>query len=416
MNTRPVMAVLLIAISCLSLMAQADESTAATPPPVVVVIESTGFDTANPAIHSAVLDELCIDALGGQASEQAYCPGHVVSAEGPGTAMPQLSSPTTFLWNGSEHGTAVASVVASTDSSAQLIVIRSLYGDLPAFQWVIANASKYNIAAVVESAGALITIPSYRTYLPCDQLTESIGAARTSLAPAFAQLHSIGIAVVLAAGNDANSQYIAWPACTTNAVSVGALDTAGGLAVYSNVSANLSILAPGTVTAANETIPGDFSTSSQSGTSFAAPYVAAVIAKIHASYPALSPDQELAAMRTTGALVDDTVIKSIPSLDQSALFSYLAAGTAIPSLASTFSAQLASAPASDAAEMKIGVLQTQLAAANVVVASLSKELAALNINQIVSMAVLHRQLTNERALIVRLKKQLRLHKITPVKS
>jgi len=339
---------------------------------VVVVIDSTGFDTANPAIHNVVVDEVCLDALGGQSWEQSYCPGHVAQGTGPGAATPQLTSTGAYVFSGSEHGTAVASEVASAAPGAKLIVIRSLYSTTIALKWVIAHASDYNIAAVEMSEGAFNELPSQRGYVPCDQQTETVGSVNIPVLPYVQQLATLNVPFVVSAGNDANAQYIDSPACVTGVVSVGALDTSTTVASYSDISPSLSLLAPGTLNVANEVPFGNYATASEQGTSFAAPYVAGVFAMVHASYPTMPFTTELAAMRTSGTLVNDTIVKSIPAVNVAALSTLLASGATIPSLASTMAAQEASVattpPGGDSA------LQSQLAADQAEIASLTAQL------------------------------------------
>jgi hypothetical protein len=339
---------------------------------VVVVIDSTGFDTANPAIHNVIADEVCLDAYGGQSWEQSYCPGHLAQDTGPGAATPQLTSTGAYVFSGSEHGTAVASEVASAAPGAKLIVIRSLYSTTIALNWVIAHASDYNIAAVEMSEGAFNELPSQRGYVPCDQQTETVGSVNTPVLPYVQQLAALNIPFVVSAGNDANAQYVDFPACVTGVVSVGALDTSTSVASYSDISPSLSLLAPGTLNVANEVPFGNYATASEQGTSFAAPYVAGVFAMVHASFPTMSFSTELAAMRTSGTLVNDTIVKSIPAVNVSALSTLLASGATIPSLASTMAAQETSvATTSSGADT---ALQSQLTADQAEIASLNAQL------------------------------------------
>lgn len=338
---------------------------------VVVVIDSTGFDTANPAIHNVIADEVCLDALGGQSWEQSYCPGRVAQDIGPGAATPQLTSTGAYVFSGSEHGTAVASEVASAAPGAKLIVIRSLYSTTTALKWVIAHASDYNIAAVDMSAGAFNELPSQRGYVPCDQQTETVGNVNIPMLPYVQQLATLNIPFVVAAGNDANAQYINFPACVTGVVSVGALDTSTSVASYSNISPSLSLLAPGTLNVANEVPFGNYATASEQGTSFAAPYVAGVFAMVHASYPTMPFATELAAMRTSGTLVNDTIVKLIPAVNVASLSTLLASGSTIPSLTSTMAAQEASVATPSSTD---SALQSQLAADQAEITSLSAQL------------------------------------------
>ena len=383
----------------------------ATTPMSVAVIDFTGFDATNPNFASNVLLEVCLDALGGQSWESSHCPGYAPSLEGPGSSLPQTGAGGTYLYAGSDHGTMVASVVAGTlgvSPNTPLILIRSLYGTDIALKWVAAHAAQYNIAAVVMSSGSFNTAPSMRGYVPCQQMTETVGAQQISLTPDIAQLASEGVAFVVASGNDSSTKYIDYPSCLNGVIAVGATQTPsqGGatqVADYSNVDANLALLAPGEPRVAYEPVLGqDTVSSSQVGTSFAAPYVAGLIAEIRTMYPTLTNDQVLAVLRQTGTLVNDVYVKDIPAANPTAALAFLASGATIPSLSSTFTAQLASVATTtppvvpttttttppvvpttttttppDASSARIAQLTRELRSDNVAISELRREIAAL---------------------------------------
>lgn len=345
--------------------------------PVVVVIDSTGFDTTNPALAGHVVAEVCLDALGGQSWEQAFCPGHASAVTGAGVAVPQTSGGS-YVFPSSEHGTAVASEVLNVDPSAQLIVIRSLYSFTNALSWVYQHRGSYNLAAVVYSMAGPLNDPSVRGWVPCDQATESVAGRQIVDKPFIDSLAQAGVPVVIAAGNDGNAEYLAFPACVSSAVSVGASD-GSTVASYSNVSTQISVLAPGTATVANETAPGQFVDGSLSGTSIAAPYVGGVFALARAAFPGTPYQVVLAAMRASGTLVNDQAVRGLPIVSPSATLALLAAGS-VPSLSSTFSTQVLVAPQSSPAAQPAQQLNAALArdaALQKRVTALLKQIAAL---------------------------------------
>ncbi len=368
----------------------------ATGAPVIVVIDSTGFDTSNPALAGHVVDEVCLDALGGQSWEQSFCPGHGTAVSGAGVAMPQVTNGA-FTFSGEFHGTAVASEVLNVDPTAQLIVIRALYSFTTALSWVAQHAANYDIAAVVYSMSGPLNDPSLRGWVPCDQSTETVGAQNITTKPFIDALAQLNVPVVIAAGNDGNAQYLSVPACISSAVSVAASD-GSSIASYSNVSTQVSIVAPGTATVATENEPGQFGTASQIGTSFAAPYVGAIFAIARAQYPTMPYTEVLAAMRASGARLNDQDVSGLPVASPAATMAMLAAGTT-PTLASTFTTQvsISGSPTSGsgAASQQLADALTHITALETQVTQLQAQVTALtaSVAQGVANATLARNLT-----------------------
>ena len=89
---------------------------------------------------------------------------------------------------------------------------------------------------------------------------------------AFDNLRSVGVAPVVATGNDGFHRGTNSPACVPGAVSVGATNSADTLTSFSNVSSSTSLLAPGAAVDAFNGSEDNF------GTSFAAPIVAGAMA------------------------------------------------------------------------------------------------------------------------------------------
>jgi subtilisin family serine protease len=218
------------------------------------------------------------------------------------------------------HGTNVAGIVAGVAPGAGIVSVDVSLGDdgvdvgsaTRAIDWVITHRDDYHIVAVNMSFGTNLYAGV------CDN-SEIAGIA---FSHAFARLRAAGIAPVVAAGNDASSGAVGMPACATGAIVVGATyDTdlpapftyfvaggplctditrnAGGIACFSNSSAQVSLYAPGAfITAAGYTMLG---------TSQAAPHVAGAIAVLRApnAAPADSVDDTLARLLASGSQVTD---------------------------------------------------------------------------------------------------------------
>ena len=153
---------------------------------------------------------------------------------------------------------------------------------------------------------------------------------------AFDSAKSVGIVVVVSAGNGGATNAIAAPACVASAVSVGAvypevhsrvswLNDSGGtqctdaptapdmIVCFSDSNSNLSLYAPGAFwQVANKGGAGDVF----HGTSASAPAVSGAVALLHQARPDLSPGGLVALLRETGKpLVDSRNGVTTPRID-----------------------------------------------------------------------------------------------------
>jgi subtilisin family serine protease len=227
------------------------------------------------------------------------------------------------------HGTNVSGIVHSVAPSAQIVALDVFTGSgayttdiMTAIDWCITNKAKYNIVSINMSLGGGIST----TTCPTDALAVSITKARAA-----------GILSAVASGNSGNLNAISSPACSPDAVSVGAVHAAnlGNLqwstcgdattmpdqvACFSCSSSFLTMLAPGVqITAAGITM---------SGTSQATPHVAGAIAVLRAAFPTETPTATVTRLTTYGAQVKDArngIVK--PRLD---LFASLNGAAAAP--------------------------------------------------------------------------------------
>lgn len=215
------------------------------------------------------------------------------------------------------HGSNVAAVVAGVAPDARIVALDVFSGGSASSSDVIAGINRaialktgapfYNIVAINMSLGAATKYSAYCTNLVSNPYRTPIINARDA-----------GILTIASSGNSAWTDGIAMPACTPEAVSVGAVYDAnvgsmswGGSAnctdsstaadkvtCFSNSAGILSMLAPGAlITAAGLTY---------GGTSQAAPHVAGAVAALQGAYPTESPTQILDRMLNHGQSVTDT--------------------------------------------------------------------------------------------------------------
>jgi hypothetical protein len=165
-------------------------------------------------------------------------------------------------------------------------------------------ASSFNIAAVNMSLGGPDEFQS-----PCD----FVDAGTTALKDLIENLRSLGIATVIAAGNDGFRNGLSSPACISKAISVGSTGDGSigmdGIAPrdlvsdFSNSAPFLDLLAPGKWILSS--VPGGLMDNFR-GTSMAAPHVAGAWAVLKAKSPSASVDQILSALTSTGVPITDS--------------------------------------------------------------------------------------------------------------
>ncbi len=195
----------------------------------------------------------------------------------------------------SGHGTAVAGVIAANPYTVNGITYQGVAPDAKlvalrvgtessisnnniekALQWVIDNRAEFNISVVNLSLGS----GNYT-----DPRTEP------QLSDEFAQLHSLGIFVVAASGNSndvsqgpISQDGVAYPAADPNVFAVGAVDSNDVITSWTQRGDELDLLAPG-MDIVMPQLGGGFVT--ESGTSFASPYVAGTAALIKQADPSV---------------------------------------------------------------------------------------------------------------------------------
>jgi subtilisin family serine protease len=218
------------------------------------------------------------------------------------------------------HGTHVAGIAAGKDpgavgfsgvaKEADLIALQvfSYFADcacigaydsdiLAGMERVQTLKSTLDVAAINLSLGG----ETYTTQAECD-------ATYPAYVDAIANLASVGVATIIAAGNDYSPNSLEVPGCVSGAVSVGSTQdgsfgtTVDAVSSFSNSTSFLSLLAPGQVITSSAS--GGYL--AMQGTSMATPHVAGAWAVLKSAKPNATITQVLNALTGTGKPVTDT--------------------------------------------------------------------------------------------------------------
>ncbi len=207
------------------------------------------------------------------------------------------------------HGTHVSGIIMSSDAlyggiapGAHIAMVKVLdasgsgsYVDvIKGIDWCVAHQAAYNISVISMSLGTLGS-----------EYSSSCDSTYPAIATAIDNATSHNIPVVIAAGNDGYSSGISFPACMSEALSVGATTKSDALASYSDIGPNLDVLAPGD-SITSTWLGNTFRT--ESGTSMATPHVSASLAILQEETrlehgTAYTPAQLLSALESTGASI-----------------------------------------------------------------------------------------------------------------
>lgn len=207
------------------------------------------------------------------------------------------------------HGTHVAGIVAANGAikgvapEANIIAIKicSQTGvcwddDIKAgIDWCIDNSEQYNISVISLSLGGGL-FSNYCDNDPSD--TEDITASVDNAI-------SNGISVIASAGNEGSTTEIAFPACLSNVIPVGAA-TKGDSILY-NRNSLVKLLAPGESIISTRLGGGSIS---YSGTSMSTPHISGVIALLNQYKKleglTLSPSEYETALYNKGKIIQDS--------------------------------------------------------------------------------------------------------------
>ncbi|GAA3945695.1 S8 family serine peptidase [Actinoplanes auranticolor] len=229
---------------------------------VTVAVVDTGVDASHPDLAGQVLT------------------GYDVITDTTGTATDE---------NG--HGTHVAGTIAAATGNSAGVSAVAPYAKILPIRVLDADGTGY----MSDAATGIVYAADHGATV----INLSLGSTSkiTAVSNAVAYARSKGVTVVASAGNSRQSgSPTSYPAADAGVIAVAATDSTDAVASYSNQGSYVDVAAPGS--AIYNTYPGD-RYATMSGTSMAAPHVAAVAALLKAYRTALTPDQIEAALSTS---------------------------------------------------------------------------------------------------------------------
>jgi subtilisin family serine protease len=280
-----------------------------------IAILDSGVLKSHDDFEGRVVSEACYS---GSVGATSTCPGSVTSSTAVNSGLNCDNTVT-----GCDHGTHVASIAAGKDgvaNDANIIAMQvfsytnggSNIGSYDAdfiagLERVYALKDTYNIASANMSLGG----GRYASY--CD----NSGSWQSATKAIIDNLKSAGIATVIASGNDGYRGEVAYPACISTAVTVGATtDTTIGFSegtlnvdevtYYSNHNSIIDLLAPGShINAAISTGNSDYE--AKHGTSMATPHVAGAFAIIKEVNSSISVNDTVTLFQLSGKSVTEPI-------------------------------------------------------------------------------------------------------------
>ena len=283
---------------------------------VTVAVLDSGADTDHPDLADSISSQECF--LTGAGSR---CPNGLTRQSGVGAAEDDLGHGSNVTGIVTSNGV-VSSVGVAPGAKVLLYKILNSSNQGQFSDWdaalndIIANHPEVRVVNM--------SLVSFSTY---PGVCNSVDPTTTA---AFNTLTAAGVVIFVSAGNNAAKAAITYPACVSNAVSVGAVydqtfssstffgctNTPATIDVptcWSNSSPGLELLAPGSFIVSDGLSGG---TSTYTGTSQASPHAAGVAALMLQNTPSVTPANIRARLKSSGVpRTDPANLITTPRID-----------------------------------------------------------------------------------------------------
>ena len=269
---------------------------------VVVAILDTGIDTDHPDLADDVLDQACFGDDNNAIDGAGFCPNDSDRQTGAGAAEDDAG-----------HGTHVSGIVTSRGTvsgagvapGAGIVAVKvlddcSFSGCFYAFSeivaaldFIIANNATLGVQLINMSLGTGTLFTG-----DCDNST----AFNMAGAAAINTLRGMGVLAFASSGNSSSGTQMGSPACLSNVIAVGSVNTSDVVAGTSNSNAQTDVFAPGVSIVSLARGGG---TTTASGTSMASPHAVGCAALLIESGEATTPATIETRLETSDAQVTD---------------------------------------------------------------------------------------------------------------
>jgi subtilisin family serine protease len=281
-----------------------------------IAILDTGVDRTHPFFGGRVVEGACFSSNVAGQGASSLCPGGVTES----TALASSGACTGAA--GCDHGTHVAGIAAGDGAAfdgvaplANIMAVQvfSRFTDTPGGAMNCANFSLASPCVLTfdsDQIRGLQRVNAREAALNIVAANMSLGGGTNAGAcdtdarkPIIDLLLTNGVATVISSGNSGFRGAVGTPGCISSAVTVGSTTDADAVSGFSNMSAIVDLLAPGS--AIDSSVPGT-GFGSKSGTSMAAPQVAGAIAALASLAPDRTINQILTTLTNTGTNVTDS--------------------------------------------------------------------------------------------------------------
>lgn len=280
----------------------------------VVAVLDTGVESSHPFLSNKVVAEACFSSNFTDDGATTVCPNGQEEHIGAGAGVP-------CAVDGCAHGTHVAGIAVGKGDTfsgvapdAKIIAVQvfSKFIDQPGGPHVCADlgtSSPCVLTYTSDQIRALQHVKSLVEQFSVASINMSLGGGHHTThcetdvrKDSIDQLRSLGIATVIASGNESFTDGVGEPACISSGVTVGATTKLDNVVSFSNSSPLVDLLAPG-VNIHSSVPNGNFD--DFSGTSMATPMVAGAWAVLKSLQPGHSVDQIEQALVSTGKPIVD---------------------------------------------------------------------------------------------------------------